>query len=110
VPTSAKGGVFSVRAHLELQVDDETPKKAPFVLIRLEYELEYRVPSDLRVTKAELKSFAEVNGVYNAWPYFREAVQTITQRMDLPAVVLPVFRVPQAPPSKPSPTAQQTDS
>jgi Na+/H+ antiporter NhaA len=102
VPAGAKNGSFRVRAHLDLHIDDEAPKKVPFVLIRLEYELEYMIPSDLKVTKAELTAFAEVNGVYNAWPYFREAVQTLTQRMDLPPVILPVYRVPQAAPAKPT--------
>lgn len=39
-------------------------------------------------------AFAKINGTYNAWPYFRETVQSIVGRMGLPPVVVPVYRVP----------------
>jgi hypothetical protein len=39
------------------------------------------------------KLFAEMNGVFNAWPYWREFVQSATVRMGLPALTIPVFRV-----------------
>lgn len=38
--------------------------------------------------------FANLNGVYNAWPYWREFVQSATARAGLPGVVVPVFRPP----------------
>jgi hypothetical protein len=46
-----------------------------------------------------LAAFANVNGIYNAWPYFRELVQSMASRAGLPPIVLPVFRVarPSAP-------------
>jgi len=39
------------------------------------------------------QQFADMNGVYNAWPYWRELVQSTIARMGLPTLVLPVFRI-----------------
>ena len=38
-------------------------------------------------------AFANVNGVFNVWPYFREIVQATSARMSIPPIVLPVYRV-----------------
>lgn len=42
-----------------------------------------------------LAAFAQINGVFNAWPYIRETVQSLTTRMGLPPLTLAVFRVPE---------------
>ncbi|MCG3190805.1 MAG: hypothetical protein DIJKHBIC_00025 [Thermoanaerobaculia bacterium] len=52
------------------------------------------------------QAFANLNGKLNAWPYFREFVQSSSARMGLSPVVVPVFRVPrpaQAPSPEPKP-------
>jgi len=100
-PQGIRNGVFYVLAAFELRITSvkagaTEPKRLPLHL-KVEYELRYRVPGDFKASKAELASFAKVNGVYNAWPYFREYVQTTTQRMSLPPVIMPVFRIPQPP-------------
>lgn len=40
-------------------------------------------------------AFANVNAVFNVWPYFRELVQSSLARMGLQPVALPVYRVNQ---------------
>lgn len=39
-----------------------------------------------------LEHFAGMNGAYNAWPYWRELVQSVSGRVGLSGIVLPVFR------------------
>lgn len=39
-----------------------------------------------------LEIFSKVNIHVNTWPYFREFVQSITQRMSLPPVTLPLLK------------------
>jgi hypothetical protein len=101
--TSAKsiGGLteestFSVLSSIELEVAEDS--QPPVVTMKARYELEYSVLPDFKATKSELRAFAEVNGTFNAWPYFREFVQSTSLRMDMPPIILPVYRVPQ--PSK----------
>lgn len=53
--------------------------------------LVYEVPGDLEVEERCFKHFAEVNGPYNAWPYWRELVQSVTGRIGLAGITVPVF-------------------
>jgi|SRR5580693_267073 hypothetical protein len=108
-----RNGVFYVIAAFDLRItsvkaEATEPKKTPLYL-KVEYELRYRVPGDFKASKAELASFAKFNGVYNAWPYFREYVQTTTQRMNLPPVIMPVFRIPQPPKREAAATPSATE-
>ena len=61
--------------------------------MKVSFEVSYRLPEAFSASARELQEFAEVNGVFNVWPYCREFIQTTTARMGLPPVVLPLFRV-----------------
>lgn len=104
-PQGIREGFFYVIAALEVRI---TPKggevKRDPLRLKVEYELKYKVPNDFKATRAEINSFAKVNGVYNAWPYFREYVQSTLQKMNLPPLILPVYRIP-SPPSPPIPSS-----
>jgi hypothetical protein len=64
------------------------------VVLRLSYALQ---PGTGRlISKEQLEAFANLNAVFNAWPYWREHVHQISQRMELPAIVLPVYRMTDA--------------
>lgn len=89
--------VATVHAHLRATVSHERPPAAPVFELSCHYVLDYRFAvsggpeGDERNTY--LGAFANVNGIYNVWPYFRELVQSVTSRMGLPPLVLPVYRV-----------------
>jgi hypothetical protein len=57
---------------------------AAFVLI-------YSLPDDAKFDDRCAKYFAELNGAYNAWPYWRELVQTATGRVGLGGIMVPVY-------------------
>jgi hypothetical protein len=63
-------------------------------LLRIEalFVLHYEVPGFEGLTNANIAAFGELNGLYNAWPYWREFVQSMTVRMGLPPLTMPVFR------------------
>lgn len=56
-------------------------------------ELSYRLSKEVELTPQQLRAFGKVNALYNAWPYWREIVQTTVARMGLPRLIVPVFRV-----------------
>ena len=85
-------GTFFVVATIRAQLVPEEAKEEPLVSIETSFELQYRLPEGFRVDPDTLTTFAETNGVYNAWPYWREFVQSTFARMGLPPVVLPVLR------------------
>lgn len=93
-------GHFNVRADFVFELFQTKPgaeanSRSPIVAISACLELGYRVPADFEVSKEELSEFGNVNAVFNAWPYWREFVQSSIGRMGLPPVVLPVFRLPK---------------
>lgn len=89
-------GRFYVQAEIEFSIE-ASGSEQPAVSIHTAFELTYRHPSDLEVTSQVLQEFAEINGVFNVWPYWREFIQSTMARMNLPVITIPVFRL--APPS-----------
>ena len=85
-------GTFFVVAKIGAQLVSEQAKEEPLVSIETSFELQYRLPEGFRVEPQTLTTFAETNGIYNAWPYWREFVQSTLARMGLPPVVLPLLR------------------
>jgi preprotein translocase subunit SecB len=67
------------------------------VVIEAEFVLVYAVDSLEGIKQKNLDVFGQTNGVFNAWPYWREFVQSITTRMGLPPLTLPAYRL--APPA-----------
>lgn len=57
------------------------------------FELSYQVPVDEKFSSDELKGFGKVNAVFNAWPYWRELVQSSLTRMAMPVLTVPVYRL-----------------
>lgn len=75
----------------------ERKKDNSFLNIEATFLLLYSISSVEDLDDAAFRSFAEVNGTYNAWPYWREFVQSITSRMELPTLTVPVFRIAPTP-------------
>ncbi len=71
----------------------------PFLNIKAMFALVYRAKDLSKLSKKAFDSFGQANGIYNAWPYWREFVQNVTTRMGLPSLTVPVFRI-VAPPQK----------
>lgn len=67
---------------------------------RLEYAFNVKggPPADER--DSFFSAFANVNGMFNAWPYARELVHSTVARMGLPPMILPVYRVASETPRK----------
>lgn len=72
--------------------DDESAE--PLVELEAAYTLVYQLKQARLFPEDALKHFAELNGAYNVWPYWRELVQTVMGRVGLAAVIVPVFRPP----------------
>lgn len=71
------------------------------------FEVTYSFPKDTTPapTTEELQAFANTNALMNCWPYWRELVQAMVAKMNLPPLVVPLLRwVPPEPKQK-----QRTD-
>lgn len=68
------------------------PSDAPPLSVTATYLLVYAHPETSGLPSESLDSFARLNGVYNAWPYWRELIQTASGRAGVGPIVIPVFR------------------
>jgi hypothetical protein len=88
--------ILTVDCTFDLAVRDAALPDAVFVTAKVAFEMVYRLvvappPEELR--ENFFSAFAEINSVFNAWPYLREIVQTTTTRMNIPPVLVPIFRI-----------------
>ena len=58
-----------------------------------------RMKSTEPFTKDFFEIYKDLSLQINTWPYFREFVQNMTSRMNIPSLTLPLFKqIPKAPP------------
>jgi len=57
------------------------------------FQVEYAVPRQ-KFAVEQLQAFAEINAVFNVFPYWRQLVQSMLPSMGVHKLVLPVFRFP----------------
>jgi hypothetical protein len=74
----------------------DAKKEEPDFNIYATFLLNYKIDSFEGLDKECIQAFGYANGLYNAWPYWREYIQNTAVRMGLPNMTIPVFRlVPQ---------------
>lgn len=67
--------------------------KTPGILVDCVYEVEYALEEGFEPSPIQIKAFKDGNAIFNAWPYFREFLQSSVQRMGLPPLVVPFLRL-----------------
>lgn len=63
------------------------------LLIEATFVLTYRLRSFEGIEDKHLQAYGSTNGIFNAWPFWREFVQSISLRMGIPPIAVPVFRL-----------------
>jgi len=84
--------MFWVLVKIKTELIQREPKKGAAVFVNVVFEIKYSLPKELEVSQEQLNTFAKINSVFNAWPYWREFVQSMVARMNLPPLTLPMFR------------------
>jgi hypothetical protein len=72
------------------------PDDPPDIEIQASFELTYTAPPPSEFDPDDLQSFALANGTLHAWPYWREFADSMVQRMQLPRLVIGVFKMPSS--------------
>lgn len=75
--------------------------------ITSEFLLLYEVTEWNDLTDEHFAIFADYNGVFNAWSYWREMVQSMISRLQLPPLTLPTYRFGVLLPSVPTITKKK---
>ncbi len=63
------------------------------IRVKATFELRYALPDGLGPSTREVGAFSKTNAMLNSWPYWREFVQSVVARMNLPPLTLPLFRL-----------------
>ena len=86
---------IAVIAHFEFTCQDtEHPADGdPDFHVSADFLVLYTAKSLSGLTKLNFEKFGELNGTYNAWPYWREFLHNTMSRMALKPFLLPVFRI-----------------
>ncbi len=79
---------FSLRSLRDGEIEAD-----PTLFIEAIFSLGYSLTSLEGLEDRHLDAFAHINGIFNAWPYWREYVQSMSTRMAFP-IIAPVFRFP----------------
>ena len=79
---------------------DETEDDEPRVIAVIESRMysqytEVREPDFEEIAIEILSEFGNANGLYHVWPYWREYVHSVVGRLKLPAITIPMFRLPK---------------
>ena len=96
VQVDKKNGYIIVIAKFHFEDITESKTQKPVILIDTCFLLAYKIENFDRLTQEGFEQFANLNGIYNAWPYWREFVQNTVTRMGLPSLTIPVFRIVQS--------------
>ena len=76
------------------KIDEKVTPPEDLVTVKAAFELTYAVPPDGEQPDQKIiEDFGNMNVLFNAWPYWREFLQSTLGRMALPAFVTPVLRL-----------------
>ena len=99
-------GFIVVVAKFHFEASIGRKGQEPALTMDATFVLTYQIDSFEGLTQEGFKQFANLNGIYNAWPYWREFVQNMIARMALPPLTIPVFRIVET--SRMSKTGKKT--
>jgi hypothetical protein len=90
---SAEKDILSIRCNFGVAAfSGKSPDKI-VMNIEASFCTSYVLKSITDINPDDLEHFAKINPVYNAWAYWREFVQSMTTRMDFPALTIPLLKI-----------------
>jgi hypothetical protein len=93
LPSEREDHVY-VYVDFKFAANDQGQEFGDLFTLNATYLLVYKLLSASERPADALQYFAELNGTYNVWPYWRELVQTVAGRIGLGSVIVPVFHPP----------------
>ena len=72
---------------------EDTSKNKTVVCVECTFEVSYQLHPEFMPSAEQIKAFKDGNAIFNCWPYCRQYVQDMIQRMGYPPLILPLLRV-----------------
>jgi len=107
---SVQGSLLSIEVGVVVRFlakqgkESESDEKDCAASIDVAYRAVYQLPEGPmpKQIAAAVPAFANLNALYNCWPYLRAEVQRLTGEMSLPPFVLPVLKIKTKQESEPA--------
>lgn len=92
--TRAPGDMVEVDIRFTLDIaTTEEERNEPPISIEGKYRLSYRIEGLASLDDEHLQAFTQVNGFFNAWPFWRELTSSMLARTQVGFFLLPTLRV-----------------
>lgn len=91
---SGDGTAFQARVDVALQAKATSDADAVVWRIEASHWLLYSIAPGVPLERDQLDAYAATGAVFSAWPYVRELVQSLTHRMGVPPLTLPLLKTP----------------
>lgn len=83
--------LFQYEVAMELKPDESSPNRR-FFHIEAVFRVVYRIKKEpFEIEPGQIEQFGRLVACANVWPFWRELVQSITSRMNLPPLTLPLI-------------------
>jgi preprotein translocase subunit SecB len=91
----ASGGQLLVEVSFRLAGSrkEDQSKKGTIFCVECTFEVSYQLHPEFTPSIEQIKAFKDGNAIFNCWPYCRQYVQDMIQRMGYPPLILPLLRV-----------------
>lgn len=86
-------GILLVQVSYKLNAKVSKDATEPFFDLRATFQLAYQGENLASVGKEQWLAFASVNAVHNSWAYWRELVQSVSGRMGIPTLTVPLLKL-----------------
>ena len=83
---------FDSRISICLKVIPKDEDRKEVVYIEAKYILSYQLKSKKGISSEDILAFCRMNGLFNAWPFWRELVSNMAYRGDLPIPIMPLMK------------------
>jgi hypothetical protein len=99
------GHLLPVACDFTLAAREEEEPQREVMRVEATFLVSYQLAEPHKITPEDLHHFARINPLYNAWAYWRELVHTMSLRMGLPPLLVPLLKIVprQAPAPAPRP-------
>jgi hypothetical protein len=85
--SSIDGRMFRINIYYRVRILDR--EKTDIVTIKCVISAAYLMAEGFVPSEEQMAAFKEGPAIYNCWPYFRECVQTMVNKMSYPPLTLP---------------------
>lgn len=105
--TAEADNLLPVACDFSLTARKEEEPRREVMRVEATFLVSYDVAHPQDISPEDVHHFARINPLYNAWSYWREFVHSMTTRMGLPPLLVPLLKIGPRKAPAPSPAEEK---